>query len=364
MQTVRRSKPENWLSNEITEDKSWIFELAPDAADDIVRAVRKAAEARKPLLDYCKEDFDFGSTSTTLDAAFNLAKHGCGMALVRNLPRNVLSDKEYELMTWGIGLHQGVARPQGKDSQYISAVRDVGVDYRSATGRGYSSSAELDFHTDRSDIIVLTCYNRALSGGKSMVVSTAAAYERFVERHPELVKFTKIPLYFSRQGEVREGEGPTFSHPLVTEADGRLFVRWNRNRAVTAQEYPEVPRMADELWSALNTFDALLHEPEIEYSMYLEPGDMQILNGNVTLHARTNYTDSSDPAKKRLVYRLWLATPDSVRLPDEWLGAYRCTQPGAVRGGILGNAYNDRCREFDQRQAAALGMTYDLEAHR
>ena len=44
----------------------------------------------------------------------------------------------FRLLNWAIGLHVGVARPQGKASQYISPVRDAATDYRSASGRGYS----------------------------------------------------------------------------------------------------------------------------------------------------------------------------------------------------------------------------------
>jgi hypothetical protein len=53
--------------------------------------------------------------------------------LLRGLPRDGLTAQEFELLTWAIGLHIGVARPQGKDSQYLSAVRDAGITYR--TGR-------------------------------------------------------------------------------------------------------------------------------------------------------------------------------------------------------------------------------------
>ena len=55
---------------------------------------------------------------------------------MKGLPREALGEAEFELLNWAIGLHAGVARPQGKASQYISAVRDAGTDYRSAGGRG------------------------------------------------------------------------------------------------------------------------------------------------------------------------------------------------------------------------------------
>jgi hypothetical protein len=92
------------------------------------------------------------------------------------------------------------------------------------------------------------------------------------------------------------------------------------------------------------------------YSMYLRPGDMQILNNHVTLHSRTEFEDFEEPAKKRCLFRLWLAPPDGVALPESWRPAYRSVEAGSVRGGILGQAYDETRRAFEVRQAADLGM--------
>ena len=52
-------------------------------------------------------------------------KQGRGIALVRGLPREGVSEQEFELMTWALGLHTGVARPQGRQTHYISGVREA-----------------------------------------------------------------------------------------------------------------------------------------------------------------------------------------------------------------------------------------------
>ena len=41
--------------------------------------------------------------------------------------------------------------------------------------------------------------------------------------------------------------------------------------------------------------------------MFLEPGDMQLLNNHAVLHARTEYVDFEDPRLKRSL-RLWLTS--------------------------------------------------------
>ena len=154
----------------------------------MVRAVRQAYRPGQPLIDYRREDFEIGAALPVLRAAFSETRDGRGIALVRGLPRDMLSEPEFELLTWAIGLHAGVPRPQGKATHYLSAVRDVGTVYRSGTGRGYSSNAELDFHTDGADVVALTCFNTAKAGGMSMVSSSVTAHnimavERRISRH-------------------------------------------------------------------------------------------------------------------------------------------------------------------------------------
>src|SRR5262245_39299074 len=37
--------------------------------------------------------------------------------------------------------------------------------------------------------------------------------------------------------------------------------------------------------------------------MWLEPGDVQIINSHVTLHSRSDFTDHEEASKKRLLFR-------------------------------------------------------------
>ena len=100
-----------------------------------------------------------------------------------------------------------------------------------------------------------------------------------------------------------------------------------------------------------------MRRPDLAHTMWLEPGDLQIINSHVTLHSRTDFTDHEDPSKKRLLFRLWLAPPNSDRLPESWRVLYKAVEPGTVRGGITGQHHDERCKAFERRQAQALGMT-------
>lgn len=345
-----------WTPADLQRDPGWIFPLDEPARRDLAACVRRARDPVKTLLDYRREDFDLGGAAPVIAAAFAEIRDGRGIALVRGLPRADMAEADFELLTWAIGLHSGVPRPQGKASHYLSAVRNAGTEYRSVTGRGYSSNAELDFHTDGADVVALTCYNQGLTGGMSMVSSSIRAHEMMVRERPELAEILHQPFHFSRQAEQAPDEAAFYPNPIYDLQDGRLHSKWNRNRVNSAQKIEGVPQLGPAQREALDLLDEILRRPDTMYEMYLEPGDMQLLNNHTTLHSRTGFTDHADPAKQRLLYRLWLAPPDGRRLPQSWKPFFRSVEPASVRGGILGHNHDDRCLAFEQRQAADLGM--------
>jgi hypothetical protein len=349
--------PAAWNAAELEAARGrWTFALDDRARRDLVAALKKARDPDKTLLDYRRGDFDLGSAWPVIDAAFKEVKHGLGVALVKGLPRADLDEKDFELMSWAIGLHAGVGRPQGKASHYLSAVRDAGNTYRTGTGRGYNTSAELDFHTDSADLVALSCYNKAKSGGMSITTSTPAAYARMQAEFPRLAGWLLRPVHFSRQGEQAADEAPSYPHPIFDERNGKLFSKWNWNRVTSAQKIEGVPRIAAPHQEALDTFDKVVRRPELAHTMWLEPGDLQIINSHVTLHSRTDFVDHDDPAQKRLLFRLWLAPPDGDDLPESWRVLYKAVDRGTVRGGITGQNHDERCKAFERRQAQTLGM--------
>jgi hypothetical protein len=349
--------PAAWTAAQLEADRErWTFSLDERARRDLSTALRRALDPAKTLFDYRREDFDLGSARPVLQAAFAEMQRDRGVALVKGLPRDGLDERDFELLTWGIGLHFGVGRPQGLQSHYVSAVRDIGNTYRSGRGRGYNTNAELDFHTDSADIVVLSCYNKAVSGGMSITTSSVAAFTAMHRENPELAELLLQPVHFSRQGEQAPDEAPSYPHPIFDSIDGKLFSKWNRNRVTSAQKIEGVPQLNAQHWQALEAFDALVRRPDLAHNMWLEPGDLQIINSHVTLHSRTDFIDHEDPAMKRLLYRLWLAPPDGDTLPQSWKVLYRAVRRGTVRGGITGQHHDQARQDFEARQAAALGM--------
>jgi len=345
-----------WRAADLDRDRRWVFRLTDDECEAMRRALRRGRIEGKPLLAYRQADFDFGAALLPVRRALDEAQHGLGAALVKNLPREGLSAAEYELLTWALGLYLGVARPQDKLSRYINMVKDVGTVYRSAGGRGYSSNAELDFHIDSGDVVLLSCYNQAPSGGDSLCASAVAAFRQLAAERPDLAGALFEPYPFSRQNEQAPGEAPSSEIPVIGIEGDELFCNWNRNRIVNGEKIEGARRITPAQREAMELLDAIVRRPEFMYSMRLEPGDLQILSNHTALHSRTAFEDWPEDEKKRLLYRLWLSTPDGPRMPPGWKDFWESVEPGTVKGGIYGQHFDAERRAFDEAQAEAMGM--------
>jgi len=351
--------PSAWEIEDLKSTDDWCFEI--DESDGILLrdSIKSLFEQDRDLFSYSPNEFNFGSSWEHIEKAVAEAHHGKGISIVRGLPREDLSQDEFRLLSWAIGLKAGVARPQGLASQYISAVRDAGTDYRAANGRGYSSNAELDFHVDVADLTILTCYNKAKSGGQSMISSGVTAHNYLTKERPDLAEIAYQHFYFSRQEEQAPDEKPFYSLPLFEEESGNLFCNWNRNRVQSAQNIEGVPELSKLQKETMDFLDEILTRPELMYTMYLEPGDMQIINNYRMFHSRTGYLDYENDLKKRCLYRLWLSPPDSIKLPESWKDFYRSVEPSMVRGGIIGQSYDETCIDFDKTHSKFLNMKID-----
>jgi hypothetical protein len=346
-----------WSVAELELAPAWRFTLTAAERDHLGEMIQKAHAPDRHLFEYNADDFDLGPAAMKIATAMNEALFGRGLSMVHGLPREGLSEDQFTVLTWAIGLRTGVPRPQGKATQYISAVRNVGTDYRAASGRGFSSNARLDFHADGADLVALACYNKAKAGGESMVSSSARARRQLLAERPDLAEVAHQPFCFSRQQEETDDEGAFYAQPLFDICEGRVFGKWNRNRVTSAHmNVAGTPPLTDAQLETMDLMDDILSRPKFMYRMWLEPGDLQIVNNHVLLHSRTDFEDFDEPEKKRLLCRLWLAPPNSVPLPESWGDFYRSIAPGTVRGGIRGHHHDDNAKAFEARIAAWHGM--------
>lgn len=367
MQTIQHvHHPHGWNRAEVEADAGWAVRVNDIEIADFEAGLESARRSGKGFFELGKRDFAFGPAALRrLRATVEETQHGRGFQLMRGLPVLRWSVDDCKLLFWGMGLHLGVPRPQGKASQFMSDVRDAGGTYRSTAGRGYNTKSALDFHADGSDLVGLMCLRTSKSGGESLISSSVAAHNVMLQERPDLVKELYGLFTFSRQGEHAPEEPAYYEAAIFGNKHGQFGCRHIRNHIKSAQlSFPEVPRLTPAQIEALDYFDATLARPELCFHMNFEPGDVQWINNHVVLHSRTDYEDFDEPERKRHLLRLWVASPDAPALPDAWAIAYKDVAERSVRGGFRGVNITPEIEAFERRMAEEHHMGFRVYADR
>lgn len=349
-----------WTAQELERDTSWVVRLPASVSNNLIDVARGVLAREKNLFAMTRKDFNFSApVREVIDFAAEEINRRSGITLLKGIPVDELDAQTIEVLYWGLGLHLGIPRPQGKMSQFISHVRNEGGTYRSTQGRGYNTNSKLDFHSDGSDIVGLICVKQAVEGGNSMVTHSIRAFQELRKERPDLAEALMGPFVFSRQGEQASDEPPYYRASIVGEKNGQLFCRYIRNHINSAQlTFDDIERLSPVQIEAMDSFDRMLQREDLCYHMRLEKGDVQLLNNHFVLHSRTEYVDHPDPAEKRHLMRLWLSSYQGQALPDNWRDVYKNVAPRSVRGGFKGTQITDEIRDYIRRLADETQMEW------
>lgn len=110
-------------------------------------------------------------------------------------------------------------------------------------------------------------------------------------------------------------ETPTRSRPrpsVFEYNNGRINCAFVRKLIETGAAKRGVPLTPLQKGAVDCVHDLALRE-DMRIDMMLEPGDIQIINNYITLHARTNYIDHDD-GRKRYLLRMSINLADHVQL--------------------------------------------------
>lgn len=160
---------------------------------------------------------------------------------------------------------------------------------------GYYNSMNHQIHG-----MLLYCQQPAFEGGVNQLMDHDIAYIRLRDQNPEWIRalmardaFT-IPPNVERGEEIRTATvGPVFS---VSPDGRRLHMRYSaRQRNVVWKDDPLTREAATALLDLLNTDDPF----RLELKLAAGEG---VLSNNL-LHTRSGFTDSPDPALKRVMLR-------------------------------------------------------------
>ena len=268
------------------------------AVADLVRRGLAPASIQKP-------DMPLREIAADIEAWRREVLEGRGLLLLRGLPVERWSEAECELAFWGLGLHFGRAVVQSPIGDRLGFVTDASKP--GSNERGYRTARELVAHTDSDDIVGMFCLRQAPAGGSSRFISAYTLWNEIVTAHPEFLKPLMRGYHYHWFGEEPPDEPPVSSYriPVFSLVEGKLsvcymreFIDWGAKKRRYAF------RPIDK--AALEHFGALTERPDLRVEFRYEPGDCCFWNNYTMLHARTAYQDDPDPARKRLLLRLWL----------------------------------------------------------
>ena len=321
-----------WTGRALAARDDWIHELDAGEVGELEQAVAAARSAGTQLYRITASDFPLPRLVRRLARIADALEHGCGVATLRGLPVERLDSQALRIALWGLGTHLGTAVSQNSAGDFLAEVRDHGEPLGLPHSRGYRTNAPLRFHTDRCDVVALLCVRQCRAGGENRIVSTPAIHNAMLERCPDLLDELHGSWFHSRQGEEVAGERRFYESPVFALHRGRFTSQYSRSYVESAQRFEEVPRLRARQDEALDMLASLAEELAVEVRM--REGDLQLLNNHVTYHSRTAIVDFDDPKRKRLLYRLWLSTPQSRELPPSFEELWGAVAAGAVRGGV------------------------------
>jgi hypothetical protein len=294
--------------------------------DELAAALRFAKSRGAAIPGLKAADFPLPALGPRIAALRKELVDGRGFSLVRGFEMQRYPIQDAALVFWGIGAHIGTGAAQNAQGDMLGHVTDLGVNFHAnANVRGYQTKQLLPFHNDAQDVVGLLCVHPAKEGGLSRIVSSTAIHNRILETRPDLIEVMYQPFYIDRRGEAPDGKLPYYSGAFFEWVGDRLFCRFNRSYIVSAQRFPEVPRLSEKQLEAMDLIDALCNDPEFHLDMSLQPGDMQFVSNYTVLHSRTDYQDWPEPERRRYLLRLWLDTGLIPELPPSYVDRFEDT---------------------------------------
>jgi Taurine catabolism dioxygenase TauD, TfdA family len=297
-----------WRASDFAADQSWIVRWSKDDIAELDDAIRAAKARGFDATTVTRAAFPLPTLAARLRTFREEIEYGRGFVLLRGIPMWDYTKDDAGLMFRGIGCHLGEVVTQNAKGDLLGHVRDQGyADYRGRSDvRGYQTRARLEFHTDVVDIVGLMCLRAAKEGGYSLIVSSTTIHNEMLRDAPLLLGLLYGNFLFDRRGEEAEGERPYFVSPVYRFYQGYLSCR----PAVIEYIYSAEPKTGIPLSAAqrmaLDTFIGHALREDLQLGMDLEPGDIQLLNNSVILHARTGFVDHEKLEERRHLLRLWL----------------------------------------------------------
>jgi hypothetical protein len=324
--------PCEWRGPELMDREDWIYRFTGAELAEIEAAFAHARASGKTFDTVTAEDFPLPTVAARLRDVARSLEDRYGLYVLRGIPTEGRAVDDLRFIFWCIGKHLGTAVCQTYNGDYLGDVRDFGK----SDGRLYNTNQAGGFHVDNCDVVGLFVVRPARTGGLSQITSTVAIHNEMARTRPDLLEVLYQPFYWKNTvpPPYNAGKPAFFQQPVFTRVGGKLSCFWLVVKIRAAQGLDGVPALTPLQEEALAMVEALAEDERFVLSMMFEPGDMQFVNNHVCVHGRTAFEDFLEEGRKRHLFRLWLAMPNSRPLDPAMAPTYGEVAAGAVRGGI------------------------------
>ena len=322
-----------WYGPDLGGSTEWIEGLSESEIAEVEGAVKRLEDSSLHLTSINSYDFPLPALAPRLHYLLDEVLNGRGFVLIRALPMQRWTQRQAAIAFLGIGVHLGNLRMQNADGHLLGHVRDLGLSSQDPNTRIYQTRERQTFHTDSCDVVGLLCLRAAKSGGLSSLVSSTTIFNEMRRRRPDLLKVLLEPIETDRRGEIPLGSKSYFSIPVFNHDEGLVSAIYQRQYIESARRFAGVAPLSAVQIEALDLFDELANDPDLNLMMELEPGDIQLVHNHTILHDRTAFEDFPEPERKRHLLRLWVAPPEARPLPEVFAERFGSVVPGD-RGGV------------------------------
>jgi alpha-ketoglutarate-dependent taurine dioxygenase len=281
--------------------------------EELRDALAELRRAPVPTLLLLPEHFPLAAAGRFMAEVRQRLDEGPGFVLLDRLPADAWSADEAVALYWLLMSFLEPPVAQEWKGTVIYDVRHDGREYTQDTGTALTPEG-LEMHTDSSmgeappSYVSLLCLRPARAGGMSIVSSATAAHNHFLRERPELLRRLYEAFYRDHQ-EYQAADAAATNFRPVFAWDGRLRTRFNARHIVRG--YEKTGRTLDaEGAEAVRLMDGFLSDPAHRLDLWLERGQIQVLNNRVIVHGRTPYRDDEAPDRRRHLVRLWLRAGD------------------------------------------------------
>ena len=301
-----------WKGRALQQRDDWREALTAADIAELERAIANAKRTGKPMCKLSEKDFPLPTIAKKIDRWREEVRSGRGFQVLRGIPTERWPQGDSELFFWCFGQHFGIPGAQNPEADLLGHVRDTGESPDQV--RHYRTRANINFHCDAADVVGLLCLHQARRGGQSRIASSISIYNELLRRRPDLVDRLYEPFMMDTKGEGGVRYIPV--RPCCFD-DGCLRTFYHSDYFRSPVGFDGKVLLSAEDRALLDLYNQIADSPEFYLEMDLEPGDVQLLSNHTVLHARTDYEEFSEQARKRHLLRLWISLPTRARFASQ-----------------------------------------------